>query len=280
MPDPQIFAKDAITDLLKVSFNLLIYSRQISSVEPEISSPMPNEDYWNPKFERYYAESRVPSPKWFTFVASSRIVEALLRLLRDLPDTSPSPLQPPLTYVLHNLINVPVNETLGLNWTMPYTGASSRGVFGDYGDMFLDADTDWVGSPLTRIWELCDQVLGYYIPYDPDNLEVRLKCRSEGVVLDELAVPLPIILARLAKANSAARNWMFKTLLPDDLYVMSLHTRSSITNIGCSGIGHHRSNSVKIFWDVAFAWWPVFTIHISRIPLERCYSLFVMRMVC
>lgn len=76
-------------------------------------------------------------------------------------------------------------------------------------------------SPLSRLWELCNRTFEYYIPYDPDDPSVRSQCRSEGVVLDELAVPLPIILARLAKGNVDARKWMFRMLLPDSLCVLS-----------------------------------------------------------
>lgn len=76
-------------------------------------------------------------------------------------------------------------------------------------------------SPLTRLWELCDRTFEYYVPYDPDDPSVRSQCRSEGVVLDELAVPLPIILARVAKGNADARKWMFRMLLPDSLCVSS-----------------------------------------------------------
>lgn len=59
-------------------------------------------------------------------------------------------------------------------------------------------------DPLNTLWNLLDTVLAYYISYDPDDADVRSKCRAEGVVLDELAVPLPIILGRLANSNPLA----------------------------------------------------------------------------
>jgi len=77
-------------------------------------------------------------------------------------------------------------------------------------------------DPLRTLWHLLDQVLAYYVPYDPDDPAVRSKCHLEGVVLDELLVPLPIILARLAKGSTVARERMHSLLFPSTLCVIVL----------------------------------------------------------
>jgi len=127
------------------------------------------------------------------------LVDPLFLLLQTLPVAGPMPLQAPLTYVINNLINVPVDKSNEIKWVAP-AGK-------------VDATPD----PLRTLWHLLDQVLAYYVPHDPDDPAVRSKCRLEGVVLDELLVPLPIILARLAKGSTVARERMHSLLFPSNL---------------------------------------------------------------
>lgn len=77
-----------------------------------------------------------------------------------------------------------------------------------------------VDTPL-RLFNLFSNVLQYFIAHDPDDIAVRTKCREEGVVLDELVVPLPILLARLAKGSVSARLRLRDWIFPQDLYARS-----------------------------------------------------------
>ena len=124
------------------------------------------------------------------------IVGPLIRSLHLVPPTVSPPLQPPLTHVLHALINVPIVDPYTAKWlSLPDTPDTPR-----------------------RLFDLFSGVLEHYITYDPDDVAVRAKCREEGIVLDELVVALPIILARLAKGSVPTRSRLRDWILPRDLY--------------------------------------------------------------
>lgn len=102
--------------------------------------------------------------------------------------------------------------------------------------------------PLHTLWHLLDQVLAHYAPYDPDDPAVLLKCRSEGVVLDELLVPLPVILAHLAKNSAIAREYMHSSLFPRGLYV-TISVGVTVWHLSSStGIAQNLWSNVPIFW--------------------------------
>ncbi|KAF8306234.1 hypothetical protein DL93DRAFT_2172173 [Clavulina sp. PMI_390] len=161
------FAQEALIDLLKLNFNLLVHSK--------VADSSSDHDVWDTNFES--------------------VVPALMKLLCSLPPTTPSPLKPPLTYVLNNLIYIP-----------------SSGVHENVWLSSVDGD-----SPLVRLWNLLRKTLAYYVPDDPDDSSVRIKCQNENVVLDELVPPLAFVLGNVAKDSTEARKWLKNTLLPLDL---------------------------------------------------------------
>lgn len=217
-------------DVLKVSFNLMVHyapSAQSTGTDPlaqSLRAPDILGDRWERRLQRYSSYvSTFGQVMTSCFSITGSLVDPLLHLLLHLPLTAPAPLQSPLTYVLHNLINVPSNGPHEAKWTSELAPISQGMNIvhplhpHPHPRLSTKHTTE---SPLIVLWKLCDKVFAYYIPFGPDDPEVRSKCRAEGVVLDEIAVPLPIILGRLAKANAKAREWMFKTLLPPTLYVL------------------------------------------------------------
>ncbi|KAL0566483.1 hypothetical protein V5O48_015531 [Marasmius crinis-equi] len=94
-------ARDAMTDLLKFAFNLLLhYPKLVSLDQPRTSSngrartqtgtAKHDDDHWSPKLDGLLAP--------------------LLRVYHSLPPTFPSPLAAPLTHVIHCLIAIPVSD--------------------------------------------------------------------------------------------------------------------------------------------------------------------------
>lgn len=53
------------------------------------------------------------------------LVDPLFLLLQTLPVVGPMPLQPPLTYVVNNLINVPVDKSNEMKWVSPAGNANA-----------------------------------------------------------------------------------------------------------------------------------------------------------
>jgi hypothetical protein len=168
-------------------------------------------ELWDDRFERC-VKANLRSEVCITLptdILCCSIVGPLIRSLHFLPPTISSPLQPPLTHVLHALINVPVADPYTAKWLASDLSQSSESVV--------------VDTP-RRLFDLFNAVLHHYIAYDPDDVAVRAKCRQEETVLDELVVPLPIILARLAKGSVSARLRLRDWILPRDLYARSCIT--------------------------------------------------------
>lgn len=88
-----------------------------SDVEPALLGEL-----WDPKFERYLFPRFLY--RSINQLASHSLAEPLFRLLVSLPQTSPSPLQPPLTYVLHCLMNVPVDASKISRWITQVHGVN------------------------------------------------------------------------------------------------------------------------------------------------------------
>jgi hypothetical protein len=110
LPQNAPSSKEALVDLLKVMFNLMIQYPRMVEEENGDGNSTPNgkvmDDLWSDKFAPY---AELPSLRLRHNLPSrsSRFLPPLLRLLSALPITTP-PLQPPLTHVLHALLNVPI----------------------------------------------------------------------------------------------------------------------------------------------------------------------------
>ncbi|KAI6033834.1 hypothetical protein PISMIDRAFT_23831 [Pisolithus microcarpus 441] len=95
--------EDAMTDLLKLIFNLCVHYPKL--VDAEIQSPevaasghdhKPVSDYWSPRLDG--------------------LIPPLLRAFHRLPPQSPHPLVPPMLHIIHALIIIPVNASNRALW--------------------------------------------------------------------------------------------------------------------------------------------------------------------
>ncbi|KAI0786524.1 guanine nucleotide exchange factor [Abortiporus biennis] len=242
-------AREAITDLLKMAFNLLLHYPKL------VDNSTTNE------------ETKVMGDCWSDKLDS--MLPPLLRLFNSLPPTFPSPLTAPLTHVIHALIVIPVNPSLHPIWFPPTsppnpskppspssspksaspTPASQPTVVvassgsnspvkeskpGAFDRAFARLSSgrsslSRSSSPnplshshdtLQRAHDLLDVSFTHYLPgnIDPDEPSVRQSCREENdAQLDDIVCPLVILLTKLCSADESARNRMRQWIIPDDL---------------------------------------------------------------
>jgi len=120
-------AREAMTDLLKFAFNLLLhYPKIVDDSEPE-----KDDNKGKGKSKEGDASGKVMGDCWSDKLDG--ILAPLLRLLNTLPPTFPAPLAAPLTHVIHALITVPVTSSLKPVWfpilsnpASPHGSASSK----------------------------------------------------------------------------------------------------------------------------------------------------------
>jgi len=105
-------AREAMSDLLKLTFNILLHYPKMIEAEPQTTEATdPNEhkvfgDFWSPKLDGF--------------------LPPLLRTFTSLPPTFPSPISAPLTHVIHSLITIPINPELHPVWFGTNTSTSPR----------------------------------------------------------------------------------------------------------------------------------------------------------
>ncbi|KIK68387.1 hypothetical protein GYMLUDRAFT_68251 [Collybiopsis luxurians FD-317 M1] len=90
------FARDAMTDLLKVVFNILIHYPKMIDTESSGTTDEELDDSWSPKLDG--------------------LLPPLLRAYHTLPPTFPAPIVAPLTHVIHALIIIPCTSSLRPVW--------------------------------------------------------------------------------------------------------------------------------------------------------------------
>ncbi|KAJ3982958.1 guanine nucleotide exchange factor [Lentinula detonsa] len=90
------FAKEAMSDLLKLAFNILLHYPKMVDGEPSGEAKEELNDPWSAKLEG--------------------LLPPLLRAYHTLPPTFPMPLAAPLTHIIHTLIIIPVNTSLRPIW--------------------------------------------------------------------------------------------------------------------------------------------------------------------
>ncbi|KAJ7717065.1 guanine nucleotide exchange factor [Mycena maculata] len=93
-------AKEAMVDILKFAFNILMHYPKAGDGSKVIG------DGWSPKLDP--------------------ILAPLLRVFHALPPTSPAPVAAPLTHVIHSLITIPVSASLRSEWFGPAIASSPR----------------------------------------------------------------------------------------------------------------------------------------------------------
>ncbi|KAF7790771.1 hypothetical protein EIP86_001728 [Pleurotus ostreatoroseus] len=242
-------AKEAMSDLLKMTFNLLLhYPKMVDT-----SSGVPDDekvmgDCWSEKLDG--------------------VLPSLLRLFNTLPPTFPAPLAPPMTQVIHSLITVPVTPSLRSKWFPPLSNpgsprttstskpstpigsppapdsptSRSESPAGKDGKEVKSGAFDRAFAKLTvsrksihrsvsphsqagqdtllRAYDLLDVTLAHNLPgnVEADDKSVRERCREESDSdLDDLVCPLVILITKLCNADEGARKRMRGWLLPDDL---------------------------------------------------------------
>ncbi|PCH41659.1 hypothetical protein WOLCODRAFT_24903 [Wolfiporia cocos MD-104 SS10] len=223
-------AREAMTDLLKFTFNLLLHYPKIVDDAQEIA---PRDD----------GETKVMGDLWSDRLDG--ILPPLLRAFNTLPPTFPAPLAPPMTHVIHSLITVPVTPSLHPKWfasagtgsprsaakarespaTSPGTSASGSPTLGPAKDAKHSAfdrspHTNQPADVLLHAYNLLDIALTHYLPgnIDPDDTSVRDRCRNEGAgTLDDVLSPLVLLINKLCTADEATRLRIREWLLPADL---------------------------------------------------------------
>jgi hypothetical protein len=172
----------------------------------------------------------------------------LVRVFCTLPDTKP-PLAPPLTHVIHALINVPVVPYSAKWFTAPGSPilgpAESRSTI----EVFQKAlsrivsprrsksrsNSPTATSPssnpsgsstpaydvVRRVCDLVDATFAYYFPggIEVDDPSIREKGKTDGVNIDELVTPLLALVTRIAEEPSARavlKEWILPAQLNRD----------------------------------------------------------------
>ncbi|KAI5119629.1 hypothetical protein M0805_007893 [Coniferiporia weirii] len=104
-------SKEAMTDLLKFTFNILCYWPRIATDAEDLQSDSGNEE----RHEGGLSEDTpVLGERWTRRLDG--LLPPLRRVFLGLPSMSPSPLAAPLTHVLHSLLPIPLDKRLCPVW--------------------------------------------------------------------------------------------------------------------------------------------------------------------
>ncbi|KAL4075593.1 guanine nucleotide exchange factor [Scleroderma citrinum] len=239
--------EDAMTDLLKLVFNLCAhYPKIISGGEirsPEIAAEEPVQrvigDYWSPRLDG--------------------LIPPLLRAFHNIPPTSPHPLMAPMVHIIHSLITIPVNASNRSLWFGPHppspairatsndsaTSSSCSSPNLDSYDALpakeprpraldralsalaagkrsfsrsrasISTSPPAVPDTAIRACELLDATLAAFFQgdHDPDNANVRNRFHdhSHGDSMSDIIIPLALLITRFALGDEDARlrirNW-------------------------------------------------------------------------
>ncbi|KAF9535078.1 guanine nucleotide exchange factor [Crepidotus variabilis] len=243
-------AKEAIVDILKFVFNLVLHYPKMVDAEPQHSESHNEKvigDFWSPKLDG--------------------LLPALLRTFASLPPTSPAPLQAPLTHVIHSLITIPINSSLKPLWfgqagsssarSSTSNSPKSRSPHESAPESRSDSPTrsHQPGSPiistldralssvlsagrrslsrtsspgtsfppidvLQRAYELLDQSFLHYFPgdVDVDHISVRERVKAETTdSLDDILSPLVVLVTRICLGDEGSKVRVKQWLIPDDL---------------------------------------------------------------
>jgi Guanine nucleotide exchange factor synembryn len=243
----QAMAKEAMVDILKFTFNLLLqYPRMVDAEDKDKGKAREDTpqsgnmgELWSSSLEKCVI--RLCFELCHSSISIS-LLPPLLRMFNGLPPTFPCPLAPPLTHVIHALITVPV-APLASRWFSPASSptATPRPQPAEKFHKALSAlapgrrslSSSRPSSPVPpsvkeivvprdtvqRAWDLLDITTAHYVPGDPDDAAVRQLCKTEGVILDDTLTPLVVLLTRLAAGDESAKLRMKEWILPSDLCV-------------------------------------------------------------
>ncbi|KAG5732249.1 Synembryn-A [Termitomyces sp. T112] len=250
-------AREAMSDILKFTFNVLLYYPKMVRTEPQ--TPEANNpdqtpiigDFWSSKLDSLLAPA--------------------LRVFTSLPPTSPNPIAAPLTHVIHTLITIPISAELRPIWfgtnviashrasvsnspknasrsqtPQPVsTSSSSSGndspqptpvspkpsTFDRALSVLAAGRRSLSRSPpsnttaptnvVQRTYELMDTAFAYFFPdvVDVDDASVRDRAKQESPdnSLDDLLSPLVVLLSRICAADEVSRVRVRQLIIPDGL---------------------------------------------------------------
>ncbi|KAJ3770516.1 guanine nucleotide exchange factor [Lentinula raphanica] len=229
------FARDAMSELVKFSFNLLLHYPKLYSL----------------------ASTSSRSQQEFQSTNLDGLLPSLLRVYRSLPRTFPIPLAPPLTHVIHALVTIPITPSLISIWfsTARSSSSSSRHLHSlntprPRSSSTLDRalnvftagrrslsissnnPTSMIGNSTTRdivvrTMDLLGVVFSFHFPStsNPDSREVREAFRnvlvgsgmSSETSLDELVSPLVALCTRICMMDQTSRRRVREWIIPPDL---------------------------------------------------------------
>lgn len=256
-------AREAMTDLLKFTFNLLHHYPKMTESEPQTTEA------------RDEKEAKVIGDFWNSRLDS--ILPPLLRTFASLPPTFPCPMAAPLTHVIHALITIPISPNLRPYWfgnsSPNHTNANntpkspkspssptsfsrsdspSRGNQSPVRPSTLDRalsvlsphrrSSSRAESPavnidvLQRAMDLLDVSFSHFFPenVDVDDPSVKERAKRDSPdnspdALDDLLSPLLVFISRLCIADEQSRIRVRQWIVPDDLdRTSSLESRSDI----------------------------------------------------
>ncbi|KAF9008864.1 guanine nucleotide exchange factor [Cyathus striatus] len=246
-------AREGMTDLLKLTFNILLHYPKMVRTESLTPDELEDDnrvmgDFWSPKLDG--------------------LLPALLRVFTSLPPAFPSPIAPPMTHVIHALVAIPATPSLLPLWigtsgssskisstNSPKSPISQSPQAESSPSSRSDSPTRLTQSPsspkpstldralsvlsvgrrslsrspspnaptnvLQRACDLLDVSLSHYFPgtIEADDQEVRERIKRELVdnTLDEVLPPLVLLIGKLCIADEVSRAAVRQWLVPDDL---------------------------------------------------------------
>lgn len=239
-------SKEAMSDLLKFIFNILLHYPKLVETEPQNSYTTGGEkvlgDFWNARLDP--------------------LLPPLLRVFHNLPPSSPCPILAPLTHVIHSLITIPITPALKHVWFGQPSPTSSRNSTTNSPKNRTpqrsrsDSPTRLTQSPISpkpstldralsrlaagrrslsrtpppptstsfdvlqRSLDLLESSFSRYLPgsIDPDDPDVRQRCKAESnETLDDMLSPLVVLISRICIADEGSRARVRQVIAPEDL---------------------------------------------------------------
>ncbi|KAJ4481036.1 guanine nucleotide exchange factor [Lentinula aciculospora] len=226
------FARDAMSELLKLSFNLMLHYPKLHGLTS--TSLRSQQDFQSPNLDG--------------------LLPPLLRVYQNLPRTFPIPLVPPLTHVIHALITIPLTPSLISLWFSATRNSTSRHVHSSHtprprssstldralnvfsaGRRSLSISSNSPASMfgnsyhdvLIRTIDLLEIVFSFHFPSNsnPDSREVREAFKnvlvgsrmSTDTTLDELVSPLLALCTRICMMDQTSRKRLRDWIIPPNI---------------------------------------------------------------
>ena len=135
-----------------------------------------------------------------------------------MPFDTKNPLAPPVSHILHALIAVPANDTLGPIWLMERYSCTGEGVNTPKGKE--KAPEDFVTTQAYhRALKMFETSLEHYFPgnVDPDEKSVRDRIAKEDENLSHTLCPIVLLVTKFCYLSSGCRAHFRSKIIPPDL---------------------------------------------------------------